>query len=46
MEYGSLEHQPIHYLYHSVNFTELCALYTLGTSSRPLLCNWAKHVRC
>lgn len=30
MEYGSLEHQPIHYLYHSVNFTELCALYTLA----------------
>jgi len=30
MEYGSLEHQPIHYLYHSVNFTELCSLYTLA----------------
>jgi trehalose-6-phosphate synthase len=35
MEYGSLEHQPIHYLYHSVNFTELCSLYTLGMAILP-----------
>lgn len=48
MEYGSLEHQPIHYLYHSVNFTELCALYTLGTSlswnsGKPACLNLAYH---
>ncbi len=46
MEYGSLEHQPIHYLYHSINFTELCALYTLGTplpwnSGKPTCLNLA-----
>ncbi len=28
--YGSMDYHPIQYMYHSVNFTELCALYALA----------------